>query len=199
METEKYLFEQWRDIRGYEGLYQVSNFGRVRSLDVLVDTKWGNHFIKKGRALKPSLRRRYLGVTLTKDKRTKTFSVHRLVATAFIPNPNNLPQINHKDENPLNNFVYIMPDGNVDESRSNLEWCTSTYNLNYGTRGYKIGKRNKHLLSKKILQFTLNKTFIKTWESASDIQRDLGFSQSNVSKCCRGKIKTAYGYVWRFA
>ena len=102
--------EIWKDIEGYEGLYQVSNKGRVKS------------FHGKGRIMKPGTHPLgYKVVPLTKDGETNTKQVHRLVAQAFIPNPENLPVINHKDENPSNNNV------------ENLEWCTQKYNLNYGT------------------------------------------------------------------
>lgn len=120
--------EIWRDIPGYEGKYQASNLGRIKSLDRLVTCGKQVNFIK-GRILKPSLQGkenlRYQSVSLCDDGKIKRFLVHRLVAMAFLPNPNNLPQVNHKDENQLNN--------NLD----NLEWCTVTYNNNYGTRKQK--------------------------------------------------------------
>lgn len=120
--------EIWKDIIGYEGLYQVSSLGRVRSLD-RYDSN--NHFLK-GRILKLSANGKgYLKVALNSNGKAKTYSVHRLVLQSFIPNPDNLPQVNHKDENKTNN--------NVD----NLEWCDNSYNLNYGTR--KIRERNTKL------------------------------------------------------
>ena len=106
--------EIWKDIKGYEGLYQVSNFGRVKSLH------------GKEKILKPYHKSTgYIQVILCKNYKTVARMVHRLVAEAFIPNPENKSQVNHKDENPLNN---------VD---SNLEWCSATYNINYGTRNHK--------------------------------------------------------------
>ena len=110
--------EIWRPVVGYEGLYEVSNTGRVRSLDRYVR----RNYFKKGRILKLNDRRGYLFVELCLNNKTKNFSVHRLVAQAFIPNPDNLPQVNHIDEDKLNNRV------------ENLEWCDSKYNSNYGTR-----------------------------------------------------------------
>ena len=113
--------EEWRDIKGYEGAYQVSSYGRIRSLDRIVERKTGN-YKHKGRILKQNDDTHgYLKVNLTKHDKKKTFKVHRLVAQAFIPNPNNYTVINHKDENKTNNKV------------ENLEWCTSKYNNNYGT------------------------------------------------------------------
>lgn len=115
--------EIWKDIIGYEGLYQVSSLGRVRSLD-RYDSR--NHF-RNGRMLKLSYNTvGYLSVGLHSNGKAKMYMVHRMVAQAFIPNPNNLPIINHKDENPSNNSV------------ENLEWCTAKYNSNYGTRNDRI-------------------------------------------------------------
>ena len=113
------MSEEWRPIEGYEGLYEVSSYGRVRSLD-RYDSN--NHF-RKGKVLSPVKNKDgYLQVNLCCNGKYKMFLVHRLAAQAFIPNPDNLPEINHKDENPGNN--------NVD----NLEWCTRKYNINYGSR-----------------------------------------------------------------
>lgn len=112
--------EEWRDIKGYEGLYQVSNLGRVKSLR-------DKNNKKRELILKPKIMRNgYLKVDLCKNGKQKTFTVHRLVATVFISNPKNFPTVNHKDENKLNNNV------------SNLEWCTVLYNNCYGTRLKKV-------------------------------------------------------------
>ena len=108
--------------------------------------------------------------------------VHRFVAECFLPNPENLPCINHKDENKTNNCV------------ENLEWCTHKYNLNYGTRNERIGETN----SKKVLQYTLDGKFVKEWQSLREIERVLGFSHGNISNCCNGKQKSAYGFVWSY-
>ena len=121
--------EIWKDVPNYEGLYQVSNLGNVKSLDKYVNSGIKNNTSvkRKGQLLKQSLKKNgYLQVTLTHNNIRKYIGVHRLVAQTFIPNPNNLPVVNHKDENPLNNCV------------NNLEWCTQKYNCNYGTRNSKI-------------------------------------------------------------
>ena len=161
--------EIWKDIEGYEGLYQVSNLGRVKSLR-------RNIILRQG-----ITRNGYEIVNLYKNK-SKYFLIHRLVANVFIPNPNNYPIVNHKDENKLNNCV------------DNLEWCTQKYNINYGTG---IARRARSQ-SKIVLQYSLDGTFIKEWKSMMDIQRNLGFNQSHISECCRNIRKTAYGYIWKY-
>ena len=116
------IIEEWRPVVGYEGLYEVSNTGRVRSLDRYVRSKSKSYRLQKGSILSPSTSNGYLYVILQASQVTRKFRIHRLVAQAFLPNPDNLPQVNHKDEDKLNNRV------------DNLEWCTVKYNNNYGTR-----------------------------------------------------------------
>ena len=114
--------EEWRPIGGYEGLYEVSNLGRVRSVDRYVKSKGESYWLRKGKMLSPAKDKNgYLKVNLYCNGKCKTINVHRLVAQEFIPNPDNLPQINHKDEDKTNNRV------------DNLEWCDAKYNINYGT------------------------------------------------------------------
>ena len=115
----------------------------------------------------------YLEVHLKIAKEDKTYKVHRLVAMAFIPNPNNFPQINHKNENKEDNQVL------------NLEWCTNKYNARYSK-------------SKKILQYDLNNNFIKEWECLAEVERQTNISYSNIIACCRGKRKTAGKYIWKY-
>lgn len=155
--------EEWRDIEGYEGLYQVSNEGRVKGL---VSGKYRKFMVSWDG---------HLRVTLSKNSKKKPKLVHRLVAEAFIPNPNGLPQVNHMDENPKNNKV------------ENLEWCTAEYNANYGTRNERISitQRNCTSTSKKVYQYTLNGELVKVWESVGECDRN-GFSKGNVGACCRG-------------
>lgn len=169
--------EIWRDIEGYEGLYQVSDKGRVRSL------KYGKEHI-----LKPERTHNgYLRVNLCKNEKQKHFLVHRLVALTFITNPNNLPDVNHKDENKENNRV------------ENLEWCDCKYNINYGTRTQRIAEKNTNgKLSKPVLQYTLDGKFVKKWKSVIDVQRNLGYSCGNISSCCLGKRKSANGFIWKY-
>lgn len=195
----------WRDIPNYEGKYQVSNTGRVRSLN------YGR--TGKTKVIKQSTNKGgYKSVFLYKDGKLKGYLVHRLVAITFIPNPNNYPVINHKDENPKNNVVW------------NLEWCTQEYNCNYGTRNEKCSKarkgksRGKHLTeetkrkisaahkgknnpkAKPILMFTLDGEFIRRFDCGADANEYLGKNRrnKNIGMCARAKIKTAYDYIWKY-
>ena len=173
--------EQWLPIEGYED-YEVSNYGRVKSL--------GNDKTRKEKILKPNTNKDgYQLVQLWKDGKPKTFQVHRLVAIAFIPNPNNYEQVNHKDENKCNNHV------------DNLEWCDRKYNCNYGTRNERqskamLGKNNSR--SKQVIQLTLNNEVVKIWECMHDVERELGFANTHISECCRNKLKTSNGFIWRY-
>lgn len=170
--------EIWKDIKDYEGLYQVSNLSRVKSLDRWVKGRNGSLRICKERILKPGTDKYgYLFVILCKNGKVKKFSVHRLVAEAFIANPHNYPCVNHKDENKQNNNV------------SNLEWCDVKYNTNYGTA---IKRR-----SKPVLQYTMDGAFVKEWESITECGRN-GFSSGCVCMCCRGELKTYKDFIWKY-
>ena len=159
--------------------YQVSNFGRIMSLNygrtgkskllIPVENKYG-----------------YMVVLFYKNGKRKMYRVHRLVAEIFLSNPNNLPQVNHKDENKKNN--------NAD----NLEWCTCEYNQNFGSRNERISKsKTNGKTSKKVLQFSKSGEFIREWESTRECERN-GFDHSGVMKCCNGKLKSHKGYIWRY-
>lgn len=163
--------EIWKPIKDFEGHYQVSNFGRVKSI------KFGKEII-----LKQNIRRGYYYVGLSKNGKVKYFQVHRLVAEAFLPNTDNLPQVNHKDENKLNN--------NVD----NLEFCDNKYNSNFGTRNERISKRH----SKPVLQYTLDSQFVREWESATQAEREGGFVSGSIAACCRGKLKKHHNFIFKY-
>lgn len=167
--------EYWKPVVGYEGLYEVSNFGRVKSL------KFG-----KERILKQKIRGGYYSVGLSKNGIVKTYQVHRLVAEAFIDNTDNLPQVNHKDENKLNNSV------------DNLEWCDAQYNCNYGTRTERLSKSQINgKRSKIVIQYNLDGTFVREWPSTMECERN-GYKNTGISKCCNGKRKTAKGFIWAY-
>lgn len=168
--------EIWKDIEGYEGLYQVSNLGRVKSLNY-------NHTRKPKVLSLMNGSRGYMGIKLGKEGTITFKSVHRLVAQAFIPNPNNYPYINHKDENKKNNVW------------TNLEWCTAKYNTNYNN----LPKRRGIKARKRVNQYDKQGNFIKTWDSMTSIYETLKYNSSGISSCCSGKYKTSHGYIWRYA
>lgn len=171
--------EIWKDVENYEGLYQISNFGRVKSL------KFG-----KEKILKPGKKSAgYLFVKLCKNGNMKNVFVHRLVALAFIENPENLPEVNHKDENKENNWV------------DNLEFCTRSYNINFGTRNSRMLNtkklNNAKTAEREIDQYTKDGFFIKTWRSSREAER-YGFFQSAIIACCRKRRKSHGDYVWQY-
>ena len=191
--------EIWKDIQGYEGLYQVSNLGKIKSLNRISCI---NRQLT-GKILNPIKQiSGYYSIGLSKNAEVKLFLIHRLVAEAFIPNPNNYPCVNHKDENKQNNFVWVNKDGTVDLEKSNLEWCTVKYNSNYGTRNKRLSDNHKGILnthkSKSILQFDLKNNYIKEYPSVAEVNRQLGYGISTICNCCKGKYKQAYGYIWKY-
>ena len=162
--------EIWKDVKGFEGLYQVSNYGNVKSCITKKILKQAKHHSG------------YMVVCLSKSGTHKNYSVHRLVANAFISNYNNYKHINHKDENKQNNSV------------ENLEWCTVIYNNNYGSR---IEKARRSCF-KKVLQFDVNGKFIAEWESLTLAAKQLSICKASISQCCNGNYKTAGGYIWKY-
>ena len=183
-------YEIWRDIPGFEGKYQASTMGNIRSVSRYVVDRLGYRFIK-GRELKICVAK--TGYNHYYQSRValgfgNTKIVSRLIASTFIPNPKNLPEVNHKDENPQNNQV------------TNLEWCDGPYNKNYGTRNERIGEKLKNHKSTSIpvVQLTLDGVEIKHWPSIKEIERVLGFNNTAIGRCCRGGRPTAYGYKWKF-
>ena len=198
--------EVFKNIEGYEGLYAISNEGRVKSL--ARDVEWrGTIRHQPERILKPIANNRgYLHVFLCKDGKVKTYYLHRLVASAFIENPDGLPQVNHKDECPTNNCVFVNEDGSVNYEKSNLEWCTNEYNCNYGTHNQRMaetltnGKR-----SIPVDMLTKDGELIRTFPSSAEAMRWLrinGYpkaSHSHVNECCKGRLQSCYGFKWRYA
>ena len=173
--------EIWKDIKGYEGLYQVSNMGRIKSLNYRNTGEEG--------ILRHSLDSYgYLKVTLHKNGKQKYFRIHRLVAETFIPNVNNLPEVNHIDENKENNHV------------ENLEWCDRKYNNNYGSRNERASvsmKGKKHKLKKQILCIETGEIF-DTSQDVINIMFNGKGSQSNIRNHLNGQRKSAYGYHFKY-
>ena len=172
--------EEWRAIKDYEGLYEVSNLGRVRSLNY--------NGTKRVQLLKPQDQGQgYLQVQLRKNKKRRSYRVHRLVAEAFIPNPNNLPCINHIDQNRSNNRV------------DNLEWCSYEYNNNYGSHNEKISNANSKALkgnqngAKKVICVELDKEF----NSMTKAAKFIGCKQPNITAAIK-RNGTCGGYHWKY-
>ena len=165
--------EVWKDIEGYEGVYQVSNKRRVKSLSY-------HHSGKEGILKQCKSKDGYLKVCLFKNGKQTTFSVHRIVASAFINNYNNYPEINHKDEDKTNNCV------------ENLEWCDRKYNVNYGSAIEKMVQTRK--LRKKILCIETNQIF----NSCRDAGKSVNVDHGNISKCANGIYETSAGYHWKY-
>lgn len=199
------MIEIWKDIPGYEGKYQVSNRGEVKSLNYR-----GSGELK---LLKQNTDKNgYKQVSLYKNGKRKNHFVHRLVAMAFLPNPNNLSIVNHKDENPSNNNV------------NNLEWCTQEYNLNYGTRneraskskkGKSFSEEHKKKLSeslkgkykgkdspnaKPILMYDREGNFIRRFDCIRDANEYFGKDRdcSSICNCLKGRTKTIYGFIFKY-
>ena len=171
------MIEEWKDIKGYEGLYQVSNLGRVKSL------KFG-----KERILKTGVDRYgYISVNLYKNNKRKLCKVHRLVAEAFIPNLENKPEVNHLDEDKTNNMV------------SNLEWCTRNENVNHGTRNKRISKKLK-VISKgtKIKAIDIANGEWNEYCSIRECARQLELDSSNIRKCLNGERRHTGGYMFEY-
>lgn len=162
--------EIWKDIEGYEGLYQINNFGSVKSLirNIILKT---NQFSE------------YDFVVLYKNGKGKIKKIHRLVAENFIDNPRNLECVNHKDENKRNN------------NYKNLEWCDKKYNCNYGNRNEKMSKTKSKY---KIMQKDKNGKIIKIWENMKKLENDTFYKKENIRKCCQNRYKQAYGYKWQY-
>lgn len=185
--------EQWKPVKGYEGIYEVSSLGRVRSLEHKArhKSRSGNEFMVmyKGRIRKPftnDMGRQSL--ILKKDGKPHQHRVHRLVAEAFIPNPDNLPEVNHKDENPSNNRV------------DNLEWCTRDYNLRYGTAIMRI--RNTQLKrANAVLQLDKEGNVLGKFLSLERAAEAMGCCTQLIKRVCDNKpyCHTAKGYRWKWA
>ena len=189
--------EIWKDIKGYEKMYQISNYGRIKSLSRFINSckQYSSiGYYSKEKIIKQSVSKTgYYICTLCKNGKTRTFKVHRLIAEAFIDNPNNLPIINHKDGNKLNNSI------------DNMEWCDYSHN---NKEAYKQGLKESNLKwivelnkrkRKKVNQYDLNNNFIKQYKSVHEAENETKAHHVNIIKVCKGQRITAGGYKWRYA
>lgn len=220
------LNEIWKDVVGWEGLYIVSNLGNIRSLDRRVKGPQPNGRLISGRLRKALISNGYASINLIDKEtgRSTRNSVHRFVAEAFIPNPENKPCVNHIDGNKQNNHV------------SNLEWCTYKENMEHAFRTglskphkfteeqkqkiRQIGKGKINLAlwqknnkakmaemalmaslkqAKKVNQFDMDGKFIKQWDSLADASRDIGLNIASICRCAKGKQKSTGGFKWEYA
>lgn len=166
--------EIWKPIQGFEGLYEVSNKGRIRTL-------------RTNKIVTPKNVKGYSAVRLYKNGKDCQRYIHRIVASEFIENPNNLPEVNHKDENPKNNCV------------ENLEWCSRKYNANYGTvKQRSLAKRMPLIKRCKTVQKDSSGNIIAIYDSIKDAAEKTGFKHQNIQSCCAGKIKRCHGYIFEY-
>lgn len=190
--------EIWKEVPGYDGRYLVSNMGRAKH----AAGKWERKYIEE-RLLTVSFKGRYPTIGLYKEGKTRTVSIHRLVAQLFVPNPDNKPEVNHKDENKQN------------ARADNLEWVTRLENMHYGTAiarkvantDYKARSQNeawrkcfdrdRSYSYRPIIQYDKDWNEIKRWKSIQSVKEE-GMYPNHVSKVCRGKRKTAYGCYWKY-
>ena len=180
---ENFEKEVWRDIPNYEGIYQVSNLGRIKSLE-RIDARG---YRLKEKILKPGLVCGYYQVSLYKNSKVKHYMVHRLVWEAFNGTIPEGYEVNHINEVKTDNRL------------SNLNLMTHKENMNYGSRTERSAKKQINgKLSKVVLQFTLDNILVKEYQSAHQVERELGFNRGNICSCCNGKLKTAHGFIWRY-
>ena len=168
--------EIWKDIEGYEGLYQISNMGNVKSLNY---RRTGKEGILKGRKNSNG----YLQVQLCQDGKAKKYLVHQLVATVFCENPEGYTEVNHINED------------KADCRADNLEWCSRSYNMTYNGRAKKVAEKK----SKAVMGIDCTTGLIVIFSSSHEASRQLGIAQSNITQCCKGKYKSMGGFYWYYA
>lgn len=198
--------EIWKDIKGFEGLYQVSNMGEMRALDKYVNAGIKNNKVVKKtgkKLLLQTTKRGYKHISICKNGKSKNINIHRIVMETFCPDKKDFKympyekledidlsklEVNHKDENPSNNKL------------SNLEWCTHSYNINYGDRKRKVleGIMKTKYNFTPVIQKDLNGNFICKYDSIKQASIATGLYRSQISRCARGIYKQSGGFIWEF-
>lgn len=178
--------EVWKDVPNYEGIYKASNFGRIKMVKRTLIDSLGKKTNKKEHILKPRTGNRYYMIALYKNGKREDLLLHRVIAQTFIPNPENKPFVNHKDENCFNNCS------------DNLMWCTHKENMNWGTRNKRISKHSKS--KRKVNQYDMDDNYIKTWDCMTDFfkSKNMPF-KTGIIECCKGNRKSSMGYKWKYA
>lgn len=183
--------EIWKDIKDYEGRYQISSYGRVRSIKRTANHIHGVRTVNS-KLLKLNTSHRYSNISLSKNSLMSRFTIHRLAASHFIPNPEDLPQVNHIDGDRRNNHV------------SNLEWCTASHNQKHS---YRIGLKSPinmgklgslNYNSKPVTQYDMKGNYIAEFSATHEACRITGINQGTLAACARGKRKSAGGYTWKY-
>lgn len=183
--------EKWKDIQGYEGLYQISNYGRVKSLGRISKRKsrWGGQYtvVMKEKIKKSSKNNKgYSTVHLNYKGKESNFLIHRLVGKAFISNPYNYPEIDHKNENKNDNKI------------NNLIWCTRIYNNTKGIQSKEGRRTSSEFRMKGVKQFDLQGNLLNTYKGIRIAEEKTSVDNRNIVKCCKGKVNSAGGFIWRY-
>lgn len=178
--------EVWKDIPNYEGIYKASNFGRIKMVKRTLIDSLGKKINKKEHILKPRTGNRYYMIALYKNGKREDLLLHRVIAQTFIPNPENKPFVNHKDENCFNNCS------------DNLMWCTQKENMNWGTINERMSKNSKS--KRKVNQYDMDGNFIKQWDCMTDFYKSKGLKlKTGIIECCKGRRQSHMGYKWKYA
>lgn len=181
MSLQDFPNEKWLPVKGYEQSYMISSYGRIKTIDRVLTFSDGRVREYKSRIIRTHrINQHYYVASLSQNQRRLMKDVHRLVAEAFIPNPNGFNEVNHKDENKTNNCV------------NNLEWCTAEYNSNYGTCKNRIGDSN----SRPILKYDLEGNFIREYKSMSEAERIEGINHASICICCNGRVSYQGSSIW---
>lgn len=178
--------EIWKNVEGYGNFYEVSNLGRVRSKERITEIQPYCHIVRKSRILKAQFNGNYYRVVVSFNGKYRQVLIHRLVAETFIPNPNNLSEVNHKDEDKSNNDV------------SNLEWCTRLYNMAYGTKSARHSLFMTLTKGKSVSQYTLDGVFVADYATIEQARKAVNITRGGIKNTCDGKQKSAGGYMWRY-